>query len=507
MAIIERLEECDRMCRAITDARVSDAAQHDLKGLLHRDMMQFCGYLSLQDRDFTAAQRAYVKANLGYDLSYADRTGLYDKVAVGYAEKLPTSMKYFILADAKGKIQNDPWQNKKTAYLIGTYEVLGREFLALGSGDPDQAAVQALTEYIRMLDKSIESYGLFRNKNVKVTAGRNSSVKVTPGKTSGKTSGTSFSSGTAVLTPGSSGTAAGSKPAANVRPAAEKAAGTEATDLSEDRIDEILAELNSLVGLEVVKEEIENLVNLLRVQQMRKELGLSNAGTSRHMVFYGNPGTGKTTVARLIAGIYGELGLLSTGQLVEVDRSGLVGGYVGQTAIKTKEVIDQAVGGVLFVDEAYTLTQNKGQNDFGPEAVETILKAMEDYRDELVVIVAGYTELMKDFLKTNPGLTSRFNYFIEFPDYTPEELVEILKTMCKKNEYTLSPEAEAKALEIFTARCENKPENFANAREVRNFLEKAMLKHAARVTKLPKEQRTKDVLSTLEAVDVNIKLR
>ncbi|MBQ5952918.1 MAG: AAA family ATPase [Lachnospiraceae bacterium] len=416
-------------------------------------------------------------------------------------------MKYFILADAKGKIQNDPWQNKKTAYLIGTYEVLGREFLALGSGDPDQAAVQALTEYIRMLDKSIESYGLFRNKNVKVTAGRNSSVKVTPGKTSGKTSGTSFSSGTAVLTPGSSGTAAGSKPAANVRPAAEKAAGTEATDLSEDRIDEILAELNSLVGLEVVKEEIENLVNLLRVQQMRKELGLSNAGTSRHMVFYGNPGTGKTTVARLIAGIYGELGLLSTGQLVEVDRSGLVGGYVGQTAIKTKEVIDQAVGGVLFVDEAYTLTQNKGQNDFGPEAVETILKAMEDYRDELVVIVAGYTELMKDFLKTNPGLTSRFNYFIEFPDYTPEELVEILKTMCKKNEYTLSPEAEAKALEIFTARCENKPENFANAREVRNFLEKAMLKHAARVTKLPKEQRTKDVLSTLEAADVNIKLR
>ncbi len=507
MAIMERLEECDRMCRAITDARVSDAAQHDLKGLLHRDMMQFCGYLSLQDRDFTAAQRAYVKANLGYDLSYADRTGLYDKVAVGYAEKLPTSMKYFILADAKGKIQNDPWQNKKTAYLIGTYEVLGREFLALGSGDPDQAAVQALTEYIRMLDKSIESYGLFRNKNVKVTAGRNSSVKLTPGKTSGKTSGTSFSSGTAVLTPGSSGTAAGTKPAANVRPAAEKAAGTEATDLSEDRIDEILAELNSLVGLEVVKEEIENLVNLLRVQQMRKELGLSNAGTSRHMVFYGNPGTGKTTVARLIAGIYGELGLLPTGQLVEVDRSGLVGGYVGQTAIKTKEVIDQAVGGVLFVDEAYTLTQNKGQNDFGPEAVETILKAMEDYRDELVVIVAGYTELMKDFLKTNPGLTSRFNYFIEFPDYTPEELVEILKTMCKKNEYTLSPEAEAKALEIFTARCENKPENFANAREVRNFLEKAMLKHAARVTKLPKEQRTKDVLSTLEAADVNIKLR
>ena len=502
MAIMERLEECDRMCEAITEARVSDAAQHDLVALLHRDMMQFCVYLSLQDRNFTAAQRAYVKANLGFDLSYTDRTGLYDKVAVGYAEKLPTSMKYFILADAKRKINADPWQNKKTAYLIATYETLGREFLALSSGDPDQGAVQALTEYIRMLDKSIESYGLFRNKNVKVTAGKNSSVKYTPGKTSGG------ASAGAVLTPGSSGAAAGSGGStAVVKPAAAKAGETDTSDLSEDRIDEILAELNSLVGLEVVKEEIENLVNLLRVQQMRKEMGLSNAGTSRHMVFYGNPGTGKTTVARLIAGIYGELGLLPTGQLVEVDRSGLVGGYVGQTAIKTKEVIDQAVGGVLFIDEAYTLTQNKGQNDFGPEAVETILKAMEDYRDELVVIVAGYTELMKDFLKTNPGLTSRFNYFIEFPDYTPEELVEILKLMCRKNEYSLSAEAEARALEIFTARCENKPDNFANAREVRNFLEKAMLKHAARVTKLPKEQRTREALTTLEAPDVEIKLR
>ena len=501
MAIMERLEECDRMCEKITEARVSDAAQHDLKALLHRDMMQFCVYLSLQDRNFTAAQRAYVKGNLGFDLSYTDRTGLYDKVAVGYAEKLPTSMKYFILADAKRKIAADPWQNKKTAYLIATYETLGREFLALGSDDPEQGAVQALTEYIRMLDKSIESYGLFRNKNVKVTAGKNSNVKYTPGKPSGG------ASAGAVLTPGSSGTASGSKPATVVKPQTEKAGETDTSDLSEDRIDEILGELNSLVGLDVVKEEIENLVNLLRVQQMRKEMGLSNAGTSRHMVFYGNPGTGKTTVARLIAGIYGELGLLPTGQLVEVDRSGLVGGYVGQTAIKTKEVIDQAVGGVLFIDEAYTLTQNKGQNDFGPEAVETILKAMEDYRDELVVIVAGYTELMKDFLKTNPGLTSRFNYFIEFPDYTPEELVEILKLMCRKNEYSLSAEAEARALEIFTARCENKPDNFANAREVRNFLEKAMLKHAARVTKLPKEQRTREALTTLEAPDVEIKLR
>ena len=497
MAIKERLDELDLMCEAITEARVSDAARHDLKNLLHSDMMQFCVYLSYIDQNFTSAQRSFIRANLGYDLTYADRTGLYNKVSDGYADRTPTSMKYFVLADAGRKIANDPWQNKKTAYLITTYEELGREFLAFGA-DPGRGAVQALTDYVRGLDKFIEGYGLFRNKNVRVTGGKNSGVKVTPGKTQGKTSQASAGAAARPVQKEASETKAdGTKPAAEA----------EAADLSEDRVDEILGELNQLVGLDVVKEEIENLVNLLRVQQMRKDLGLSNAGTSRHMVFYGNPGTGKTTVARLLAGIYGELGLLPTGQLVEVDRSGLVGGYVGQTAIKTKEVIDQAVGGVLFVDEAYTLTQNKGQNDFGPEAVETILKAMEDYRDELVVIVAGYTDLMKDFLKTNPGLTSRFNYFIEFPDYTPQELVDILKLMCRKNEYTLSEEAEAKALEIFTARCENKPENFANAREVRNFLEKAMLKHAARVTKLPKEERTRETLSRLEAADVTIRLR
>lgn len=499
MEVRERLDECSRMCEKITEARVSDAAEHDLTRLLKREMMQFCVYLSARDGQFTAAQRAFIKNDLGFDLSYADRTGLYDKVSSGFADKIPVVLKYFVLADAGRKIPADPWRNRKAAALVTAYEELGREFLAL-SGRPEQNTVQALTGYVRMLDRFIETYGLFRSRNAGVT-GTKSGVKVTPGKGAGTASGASPSSD------GSGNADGGAKTKPDKKPEAAQSGSEEKTELSDGRIEAILAELNSLVGLDVVKEEIADLVDLLRVHQMRKEKGLSNAGTSRHMVFYGNPGTGKTTVARLIAGIYGELGLLPTGQLVEVDRSGLVGGYVGQTAIKTREVIDQAVGGVLFVDEAYTLTQNKGQNDFGPEAVETILKAMEDYRDELVVIVAGYTELMKDFLKTNPGLTSRFNYFIEFPDYTPEELLEILKRMTRKNEYTLSPEAEARALEIFTKRCENKPENFANAREVRNFMEKAMLRHAARVTKLPKEQRTKEVLSRLEAEDVSITLQ
>jgi len=213
------------------------------------------------------------------------------------------------------------------------------------------------------------------------------------------------------------------------------------------------------------------------------------------MVFLGNPGTGKTTVARLISGLYASIGLLSKGQLIEVDRSGLVAGYVGQTALKTQEVIQSALGGVLFIDEAYSLSSG-GENDFGREAIETLLKAMEDHRKDLVVIVAGYTGPMEKFITSNPGLESRFNRYFYFPDYNGEQLMEIFRIQCKKNSYTLTPEAEEEALKMFTQLYEERNENFGNGRDVRNCFEDMVVRQSNRVAAM--ENPTKeDLISVL----------
>ncbi len=481
----ERLENCRQMCDVITAAKVSDSGYRDLKAMLRRDLTDFCVYLACGEGSFAPEAEAYARELLGADLSYRQRTLTLERLGTDFGEKIPTTLKYFVLADAGRRVENDPWKHKKTVQLLECYEAVGKELLALCKG-AGTASEKRLKAYVKSLEKFISGYGLTRNTYVKVSGGRAAAPK--PQEPA---------EGKPARTPG---TAGGNAPEA--AGTAAETAGEAAPDLSQDRVDEVLRELNELIGLRSVKKEIGKLVDLLRVQQLRKEQGLKNLPTSRHMVFYGNPGTGKSTVARMLAEIYGSLGLLPTGQLVEVDRSGLVGGYVGQTAMKTREVIDEAMGGLLFIDEAYTLTAGKGQNDFGQEAVDTLLKAMEDSRDSLVVVVAGYTDLMQEFLNSNPGLKSRFNYFIEFPDYDPEELTEILKLQCRKNQYVLSEGALARARELFTARCADKPENFANAREVRNMLEKAMLNHAGRVTRLPKEQRTRTVLETLEAEDL-----
>lgn len=199
-------------------------------------------------------------------------------------------------------------------------------------------------------------------------------------------------------------------------------------------------ELDELVGLQGVKAEVTSLTNLIRVRRMRQERGIAVPETSQHLVFTGNPGTGKTTVARMIGKIYHALGYLSKGHCVEVDRSELVAGYVGQTAIKTQETIDKAMGGVLFIDEAYSLFVDKSENDFGREAIETLLKEMEDHRDDFVVIVAGYNEPMKKFINSNPGLKSRFNKYVHFPDYTGKELLDIFMLLMKKNQYIVQDE-------------------------------------------------------------------
>ena len=263
----------------------------------------------------------------------------------------------------------------------------------------------------------------------------------------------------------------------------KSAEGQAETRTEKPDFDELMAQLEELVGLEDVKKDIKNLVNLMKVRKLREQNDLPVPPMSLHMVFMGNPGTGKTTVARIVSGLYAAIGVLEKGQLVEVDRSGLVAGYVGQTALKTQEAIKKAIGGVLFIDEAYSLSSG-GENDFGREAIETILKAMEDHRKELIVIVAGYTGPMEKFLSSNPGLESRFNKYFFFPDYNGEQLMAIFRSQCKKNGYTLTEESEKAAVALFTELYENRSDNFGNGRDVRNCFEDMVVRQSNRVAQL-----------------------
>lgn len=264
-------------------------------------------------------------------------------------------------------------------------------------------------------------------------------------------------------------------------------------------LEQLLEKLNHLVGLKEVKKEIHSLVNLIQIRKLRKQYNLPEMEMSYHMVFTGNPGTGKTTVARLVAEIYKELGLLSKGTLVETDRSGLVAGYIGQTALKVKEVIESAMGGVLFIDEAYSLSSNLGVNDFGGEAIDTLVKLMEDKRDDLVVIAAGYTEEMKGFLKANTGLVSRFNKFIEFQDYTNQELIEILNAMAEEAGFHLEEETIAIIQNYLETRSLEEMVSFGNARGIRNIFEKLVVNQANRIVEY--EKLTLDQLSSITAED------
>ena len=286
-------------------------------------------------------------------------------------------------------------------------------------------------------------------------------------------------------------------PAPQAAPAEEKAA-EKAGGEPEPTLEELLAELDGLCGLEKVKADVKSLINLVKVRRLRQEHGLPVPPMSLHLVFLGNPGTGKTTVARLLARIYKSIGVLSKGQLVEVDRSGLVAGFVGQTALKTGEVVEKALGGVLFIDEAYALASADNPNDFGREAIETLLKAMEDHREDLIVIVAGYTELMDRFLHANPGLESRFNKYFYFEDYTGDQLMDIFRSMCRKNGYTLDDNGERYAGEYLNRLYENRDANFGNAREVRNLFERAAARQADRVAALEHPDKAALMALTLE---------
>ncbi|MBO4697406.1 MAG: AAA family ATPase [Lachnospiraceae bacterium] len=456
----ELIAICDEICATISRYNVGAVLclGTTLKTLLHQELAQFAIYLEDTDGVITAEEQSLIHDYLNLTFTVSEmrtiRAQLNDPHS-SFGTTRPKALKYFILADAGKKIPHDPYKSQNAQILVDTYKAFGQLILSVQE-TMDEKQVARMSQYTQMLDNFLKEYGVFYTNQFKLIRPKQKTSK---------------------------------KPVADIKNA--------------ESVEKILEELNSLVGLESVKSDIASLVDLIRVQKMREEKGMKSADISKHMVFFGNPGTGKTTVARMLSKIYRGLGVLSGGQLVEVDRGGLVCGYVGQTAIKTQEVIDKSIDGVLFIDEAYTLNVGKSENDFGQEAVDTLLKAMEDNRDRLVVIVAGYTGPMEQFIDSNPGLKSRFNKYIRFDDYTAEELIQILEGMCKAKDYTLSPEARDVAVKYFEGRIESKAEDFANAREARNFLEKAITNHATRVVKLKDPDDT--VLSTLVADDlVNI---
>jgi len=265
-------------------------------------------------------------------------------------------------------------------------------------------------------------------------------------------------------------------------------------------LNDLLDELNELVGLADVKQQIHDLIDFNKIQKLRVENGLKRSDKTLHIAFVGNPGTGKTSVARIIGKMYKSIGLLSKGHFIEASRTDLIAEYQGQTAIKVKRLINRAKGGVLFIDEAYSITENDHSDSYGRECLTELTKALEDYRDDLVVIVAGYSEPMEQFFESNPGLKSRFTTFITFNDYSADELEEILALICRKNDYCLSEELKVRLKALIVEHVSQKSEHFANGRLVRNIYDDLIMKHARRVAQI--ESPTREILSTIIIEDL-----
>lgn len=426
------------------------------------ELRDFLVYLAAADGNISPAETTFIKEYLGLKV---DTLSLKHDIEIGeicpqsVMDEVPFMLKQFVVVDREFQKTLHRFYGVGDNY-IRLFELLGEEFI-LTDGEVDEQELQKYTQFLDMMSRYYDECFPNRRKSNRVLSSR--------------------------LQPQANFEKELREPSFGEREESDSLAKTKPstpTRKDEKTLDELMAELNSLTGLAAVKDNVSSLVHMQEIQRMRKARGMKLIPMSNHLVFYGNPGTGKTTVARLIAQLYHKMGILKKGEVVEVDRSGLVGGYVGQTAIKVKEVVKKALGGVLFIDEAYTLTQKVGSNDYGQEAVDTLLKAMEDYRDDLVVIVAGYPKLMAAFVASNPGLASRFNKYINFEDYTASELCEIFVGMCAKNGYTLADDAIDVVRAVMEKKVANKNESFANAREVRNMFESAVTNQANRLFEL-----------------------
>ncbi|GFD91032.1 hypothetical protein KUL152_32580 [Tenacibaculum sp. KUL152] len=284
----------------------------------------------------------------------------------------------------------------------------------------------------------------------------------------------------------------------------EEWAKVEDVKASHKALETLMEELDAFIGLGAVKKEIKSLINLVKVQKIRREHDLPELSISLHMVLTGNPGTGKTTIARQIASILGTLGVLSKGHMVETDRSGLVAGFVGQTGIKVTDIVDEATGGVLFIDEAYALVKDD-RDQYGEEAIATLLKLMEDRRDDLVVIMAGYQKEMNAMLQVNPGLASRFNRFIDFPDYNANELLSISDLICKQSGYVLDDNARQFLTKVYNIAISRKKKNFANGRLARNLFERAIIHQSNRI--ISENANSELALTTIQVEDIKAVLK
>jgi len=526
---------------------------------LQGDYLTFLGYLHDPDSADPIRQVAMVNELLGINITPKRFFQLRNENSLGpdILRKIPTSLIYFVRDDLSGRVRPKDSSMSMSRFLVNTFRDLGLEYIAFGG--VSEVEIQRLTDYITMMNDYLKKHGLYYTQDPYRRGGKGDPTFGIPGMKSEmpdtsvdlthaasyfeddpprpeapwcidaspypdaedvRPGGIDFPEGKGSAAGGvrsSGGSGVRNTAARNTKePAAERdsfrgelgvrgrgaaEAYPQPEEYEADReLDGLMDQLDHLIGLSGVKKNLNNLINVIRIRKIREDMGLAQPAMSMHLVFSGNPGTGKTTVARLLARIYKALGVVSQGQLVEVDRAGLVEGYVGQTAQKTNEVIDSAMGGVLFIDEAYTLTNQKENGDYGQEAVDTLLKRMEDDRDSFVVIVAGYSEPMEEFLESNPGLRSRFSKFIEFEDYSDEELNEIFTTMCTDQDYHLTDQAKTYLKEHFHNMVKQKAEHFANGREVRNFFERCIERQANRLAKEEKIDRAEIMTFTMDDV-------